>query len=119
MRAAPSSSHPLWPWEWTLVYADGRRLSRVERDRIWTSRQVPRVGLLRLELVGGPGGPVVIPARLAPPDEIVLRAHRLRPLLGPGIPTSLGWTVGFRYGSDLDGVTIRPDGHRMEARVGR
>lgn len=102
-----ASGNPVYPFEWSLVYADGSMFHRKENGRARTTRQAPeRPVALR---IFGRGGAFDI---VAPPDtdSVVVRARVVRPMGDSRTGTVSHWRFGFMNYAGFVGAVLHPSG---------
>ena len=118
-RERMESKNPVWPFEWTIFYTNGRRFHRVCNNRVRTTAMAPLFMVGGLVIRGGPCSSQMIQALHGRnPDRIVAVSHVELPFGDPqrshGVVT--GWSFGFQYDSRFVGVKISADGSMLWTR---
>ena len=102
------SGNPVFPYEWTVRYADGTSFPRVMAGIARTSRSAPLHGVTELHITG-PDVRFDIPRPRDPILNLVLRAT-IEGRLDTGPQRVLCWMFGFQTADAIHGIVVHPDG---------
>lgn len=106
------SGNPIFPYTWVARYADGSTLPQLDALKIRNSRDIDLGRVTELIILNHPGSPLVVPAHLGRPHEVIVKAEvEMTNIVGTDEWNYLvAYFFGFRYGKEKYMMEIDDNG---------
>lgn len=110
--ARRASGNPIFPYQWVARYSDGSALSQFDVLKRHNSRDIDLSRVTELVILNHPASPLVVPAHLGRPHEVIVKAEVEMDLI---VGTNqrnyrVTYLFGFRYGVEKYMMEINDGG---------